>query len=408
MRKIILGIVLIFSLGIFSNASIVNADAAPGDTIIVLGEDLTQAQKDAILKEMGVKDPENALITTVSNEDEHKYLGDYIPAAQIGSNAISSAIILIGKKGDGLSLESKNINYVTDQMYGNALSTAGVKDAEIYITAPFEVSGTGALTGIIQAYEISSGIEIDEANKEVANEEMVLTSDLAENETIGEKEAADFINKIKKELSNADKLTKEELEEMIKEIAKDNGFDLTKDELHKLIELFRKFQELDIDWDVINQKVGDLKNEVSDFINSEEGANFIEKIKDFFAAIVDFFANLFNSNEPANNNSVNVNKEPEENINQENDVNDTQNDQVNNEENKKPNVEQENEEKNEEKNDEKVETEETNTNSNVEEKSDDKVDEETGTTEKDKTEEKESSDDTTTNGEETEVEVEDK
>lgn len=402
MRKIILGIALIFSLGIFANASVVNADAAPGDTIIVLGEDLTEAQKDAILKEMGVENPDDALITTVSNEDEHKYLGDYIPAAQIGSNAISSAIILIGKKGDGLSLESNNINYVTDQMYGNALSTAGLKDAEIYITAPFEVSGTGALTGIIQAYEISSGVEIDEANKEVANEEMVLTSDLAENETIGEEEAVDFISKIKKELSDADKLTKEELEEMIKEIAKDNGFDLTKDELSKLIDLFRKFQELDIDWDVINQKVGDLKNDVSDFINSEEGASFIEKIKDFFASIVDFFANLFDNSEPANNNSVNINEEPAENNNHDNDVNDEENNQVNNKGNNEQNVEKEEGEKTEEK----VENEETDTNSSSEEKKDDKVEDETETNENNNAEENESSDNATTNDEENEVEGE--
>ena len=29
-------------------------------------------------------------------------------------------------------------------MYLNALMTAGVKDAKVYVTAPFEVSGTAA------------------------------------------------------------------------------------------------------------------------------------------------------------------------------------------------------------------------------------------------------------------------
>src|SRR5690625_7899027 len=98
---------------------------------------------------MGVESTDDDQITTVSNADEHKYLGDYIPAAQIGQNAISSAMIVIGEKGDGLSLQLNNINYITEQMYGNALSTAGVKDDKIYINALFEVLMTGAFTYII-------------------------------------------------------------------------------------------------------------------------------------------------------------------------------------------------------------------------------------------------------------------
>src|SRR5699024_12798891 len=128
-----------------------------------------------ILNEMGVESPDEVQITTVSNADEHKYLGDYIPAAQIGQNAISSAMIVIGEKGDGLSLQLNNINYITEQMYANALSTEGVKDAKLYITAPITVSGTVALTGIIQADEVKSGATNDEDKKEVANQAIVRT-----------------------------------------------------------------------------------------------------------------------------------------------------------------------------------------------------------------------------------------
>src|SRR5690625_7847546 len=110
-------------------------------------------------------------------------------------------MIEIGEKGDRLSLQLNNINYITEQMYGNALSTAGVKDAKIYITAPFEVSGTGALTGIMQAYEVTSGETIDEDKKEVANEEMVITSELSDNESMDEEEATNLITLIKTKVS---------------------------------------------------------------------------------------------------------------------------------------------------------------------------------------------------------------
>lgn len=288
LKKFMISIAILMVISTFGYQPIVGADAAPGDRIVVLGEDLTSAQQNELLKEMGVESPDDVQITTVSNADEHKYLGDYIPAAQIGQNAISSAIIVIGEKGDGLSLQLKNIDYITEQMYGNALSTAGVKDAKIYITAPFQVSGTGALTGIMQAYEITSGVEIDEDKKEVANEEMVITSELSENESMDEEEAADFITLIKTKVSEEKPQSKEEIKQLIEEVANEKNYDLSKEEISKLVDLFQKFKDLNIDWDAVNQKINDAKGKVTDFLESDEGKGFIEKIKDFFKSLWNF------------------------------------------------------------------------------------------------------------------------
>ena len=285
MRKFILSLAMLMVFSSFGTLTTVAADAAPGDRIVVLGEDLTSEQQNKILNEMGVESPDEVQITTVSNADEHKYLGDYIPAAQIGQNAISSAMIVIGEKGDGLSLQLNNINYITEQMYGNALSTAGVKDAKIYITAPFEVSGTGALTGIMQAYEVTSGETIDEDKKEVANEEMVITSELSDNESMDEEEATNLITLIKTKVSEENPQTKEDIRIIIEEIADEKNYDLSKEEIEKLVDLFQKFKDLNIDWDVVNQKVNDAKGKVTDFLESDEGQNFIEKIKDFFKSL---------------------------------------------------------------------------------------------------------------------------
>src|SRR5699024_3419259 len=287
LKKFIVSMALLMTLSVFGYSMNVGADAAPGDRIVVLGEDLTKSQKNDILKEMGIDNPDDVQITTVSNADEHKYLGDYIPAAQIGQNAISSAIIVIGEKGDGLSLQLKNIDYITEQMYGNALSTAGVKDAKIYITAPFEVSGTGALTGIMEAYEITSGVEIDEDKEEVANEEMVITSELSDNESMNDEEAADFITLIKTKVSEEKPQTKEDIKNLIEEVANEKNYNLSKEEIEKLVNLFQKFKDLNIDWDAVNQKVDDAKGKVTDFLESDAGKNFIEKVKDFFRSLWD-------------------------------------------------------------------------------------------------------------------------
>ncbi len=285
LKKFIVSIVLLMTLTVFGYSINVGADAAPGDRIVVLGEDLTNAQKTDILKEMGIDNPDDVQITTVSNADEHKYLGDYIPAAQIGQNAISSAIIVIGEKNDGLSIQLNNIDYITEQMYGNALSTAGVKDAKIYITAPFQVSGTGALTGIMQAYEVTSGETITEDKKDAATEEMVITSELSENESMDEEEAANFITIIKQKISEKKPESKEEIKLLIEEVANEKNYDLTKEEITKLVDLFQKFKDLNIDWDAVNQKIDETKGKVTDFLESDEGKSLMEKIKDFFKSI---------------------------------------------------------------------------------------------------------------------------
>lgn len=65
---------------------------------------------------------------------------------------------------------------MTADMYKNALVTAGVQTQNI-VLMPMNVTGT-ALTGILKAFETSSGTKISEEVKQAANEELVVTSSL--------------------------------------------------------------------------------------------------------------------------------------------------------------------------------------------------------------------------------------
>src|SRR5699024_12574045 len=133
------------------------------------------------------------------------------------------------------------MDYITEQIYENALSTADVKDAKIYKTAPFQVSGTGALTGIMQAYEVTSGEKITEDKKDAATEEMVITSEHSENETMNEEEAANFITIIKQKISEKKPESKEEIKIIIKEVAKEKNYKINKKEIIKIVDIFQKF-----------------------------------------------------------------------------------------------------------------------------------------------------------------------
>ncbi|GGJ59556.1 uncharacterized protein YpuA (DUF1002 family) [Anoxybacillus voinovskiensis] len=267
------------------------ADAAEGDVIITLGENLTEAQKQQVLNEMNA--PQTAQTITVSNAEEHKYLDGLIPKAQIGTKAISSSMITIGAEGSGLDVETHNITWVTKEMYTNALITAGVKDAKIYITAPFPVSGTAALTGLMKAYEISSDKVIPEDVKKVANEEMVKTAQLAK--SIGNDQAVALFTKLKEEIAKNPPQTDADMRALIERVAKDLGITLTPDEINSLVSLFTKMKNLNIDWNQVNDQLNKAKEKLSAFLQSEEGKTFIQNIIDILKEIWQAIKSAFTS-----------------------------------------------------------------------------------------------------------------
>lgn len=285
--KPILAIFLTFTLILFPLKSF--ADALAGDVIITLGENLTESQKEQLLNEMDA--PENVTIVTVSNQEEHKYLNAYIPKAEIGTRAISSSKITIGESNSGLSVKTNNINWVTDDMYTNALITAGVKDADIYITAPFPVSGTAALTGIMKAYEVSAGEAIPEDVKDVANEEMVKTAKLAE--SVGTDKAAALIARVKNEIAKNEPKTDEDLQKIIVDAASDLGITLSDSDIQGLISLFNKMKNLDIDWNQVEKQMQNASEKISAFLKSDEGKTFIENVKAFFKSLIEAIKSIF-------------------------------------------------------------------------------------------------------------------
>ncbi|MBP3951259.1 DUF1002 domain-containing protein [Bacillus suaedae] len=285
LRKCIV-LTLLFTLAL---PIVVLADAIPGDIIVTLGEDLTEAQKNQLMTEMGVTAENN--IIYVTNEEEHQYLGSYISAARIGTNALSSSKITLGENGSGLIVESNNIDWISDEMYANALITAGVEDAEIYVTSPISVSGTAALTGLIKAYEIAADIEIPEEQKQVANEEMVKTGELSR--SIGVEEATDLMNRIKEELASNPVENEDDLRALIQRIANEMGITLTEEELNGLVSLFMRMKDLNIDWDQVQDQITKVRDNLGEYLNSEETQGFIQRFLDLINSLIDSIRGIF-------------------------------------------------------------------------------------------------------------------
>lgn len=177
-------------------------------------------------------------------------------------------------------------------MYMNALITAGVEDADIYVTAPFEVSGTAALTGLLKAYEAAMEIEIPEEQKQVANEEMVKTGELSL--TIGPENATELMNRIKEEIGDDPIESEEDLRALIQRIANEMGITLTDEELNGLVSLFMRMKDLNIDWDRVQNQITKVRDNLGDYLNREDTQSFIRSFLDFVNRVIDAIKGWFN------------------------------------------------------------------------------------------------------------------
>lgn len=252
-----------------------HAHANNEKSIVTLGEDLTSKQQQAVLTEMAVNESDTKIIT-ISNEEEHQYLDKYVPKKLIGSKSLSSSKITKTDPGSGISVETQNITWVTNDMYVNALATAGIKDSKIYITAPTDVSGTAALTGVMKAYEVSEKVKIPEGLKQLANEEMVKTAQLADQ--IGTEETEAFMQQLKDEITKQKPDTPVEIEKIIKYTAIAAGVELSDEMVSTLAALFMKMNELDIDWNIVSSQVIETGEKVNEFVQSEETQSFLTNV----------------------------------------------------------------------------------------------------------------------------------
>ena len=225
------------------------------DARAVIGANLTEEQISAVYSNFGVKRGDVTELR-VTNADERKYLEGYVEDSVIGTNSISCVYIEVLEEGEGLDVTTSNINWCTSQMYVSALATAGITDAKIIVAAPFEVSGTAALTGVYMAYEDITGETLDETAKLVSTQELTLTAELAEK--IGSYDSVEIVNELKLLLGETKNMTDEQLRREIESIASDLGVSLTDTQISQLISLCRSVMGLWGDGDFQAASFADL------------------------------------------------------------------------------------------------------------------------------------------------------
>ena len=254
----------------------------------VIGANLTDEQISAIYGVFGVKRGDVKEMT-ITNADEREYLEGYVDESLIGTKSISCVYIELFNDGDGLDVTTNNITWCKPEMYVNALATAGITDAKVIVAAPFNVSGTAALTGVYKAYEDITGQKLVENAKLVGTQELAVTSDLA-NE-IGSYDSTSIVNDLKGMLNETKDMSDSQLRDEIGKIAKEYKTTLTDKQTDQLVSLCRSMEKMDTG--ELMQRVDDVKNTVKKMAEAKTKAmGFIEKVKNVITSIGDFFRDI--------------------------------------------------------------------------------------------------------------------
>ncbi len=265
----------------------VRADAVE-QPYLSLGADLNKEEKATVLRLLGVDeaDLDQYMVVEITNADEHAYLDNYMSASVIGSRALSSVLIEKTEKGSGIDVTTKNITYCTEGMYENALTTAGITDADVVVAGPFNITGTAALVGAMNAYEDMTGENITEESKDAATNELVITSDLASALDDPDK-AEQFLALVKEEVLSRDLSSVEEITAAVDDCAQKIQIELTDEQKEQIAQLMEKISQLDLDVNTLKEQAADIYDQLSQLNINTEG--IWDTIKGFFRKVLDFF-----------------------------------------------------------------------------------------------------------------------
>ena len=246
--------------------------AGSGKTVIALGADLTAEQKQTVLELFGLTEEEYLAceVIPVTNAQEKAYLGGYLEDAVIGSRALSSVMLRPGREGGGINVTTRNINYCTAGMYRNALLTAGVKDVDVIVAAPFALSGTAALIGAIKAYERMEGQEIQDSVLRTSLEEMLITGTASETVKGAEQEAVEgLIAYVKGQVAENGLDTEEEILEAIRQGEKQFGVTLGEENVHQILGLMSRLKDMGLDSSYLIRQAEQLYEKYGDALTGQ-------------------------------------------------------------------------------------------------------------------------------------------
>lgn len=298
------------TLGIFSITS-VKADTWE-QPVMTLGTSLTAEQKQGTINVLSSKlNNSNFQQLTVTGDTLVQYLNPAGNNFTSASGVWSSAAIEKTSSGSGINVQildyngKNNITTITADQYKNAALTAGIADANIYVTSATPIDGSGALAGVYAAYS-KNGNSLNQAQVSAAQNEMGTLSDINEanknKDGYSDEQLNNAIAGAKSDMAKeGSNITVNEITNIINNQININHLNnvITDGQRQQIVQTMVAIRDSGAlnnsnFKDQANKLSNNIKKSAGDIfnkLNTEKNRNFLQKMWD---GIVSFFQGLFN------------------------------------------------------------------------------------------------------------------
>ncbi len=314
LKVILLSIVSLVAVGIFtSTLNTAKADDTLDQPVMTLGTSLTSDQRqgtiDALSSQLN-NSSSNYSTITVTGDTLVKYLNPSGSNFNSNSGVWSSALIEPTSSGSGINVTlvnykgNNNITTITADQYRNAALTAGISDANIYVTSATPIDGSGALAGIYAAYS-KNGSSLNQSQVNAAQNEMGVLSGITQankgkdgyTDQQLNNAVAGMKSDLAKEGSNA---SKTEITNIVNNNLQQNNLQniINNNQKTQLINLMVEIRDSGaLNNSNFKQQAQKLSSNITseaknifNKLNTQANRNFVQRIWD---SIVNFFSNLF-------------------------------------------------------------------------------------------------------------------
>lgn len=310
-KKIITACALFLGLGLTAGRVSAAKDTTP---VITLGTSLTASQKQGTLDVLkgALSDSSSYNTLTVTGSDLVTYLNPSGSSFTSSSGVWSSAAIEKTSSGSGINVRilnyngQNNITTITANQYRNAAVTAGITDANIYVTSAIPIDGSGALAGIYKAYA-KSGEKLNQKQITAAQDELNTLSGITkENKGKDGYSDAQLNNAVagaKKEMAKkGSNITKNQIITIVNNQIENNNLTnvITNEQKQQIVNILVEIRDSGaLNSSSFKQQASQAMSAIQKSakgifakLNTSENRNALQKLWD---AIVNFFTSLFSS-----------------------------------------------------------------------------------------------------------------
>ncbi|WP_432788234.1 DUF1002 domain-containing protein [Lactiplantibacillus plantarum] len=300
-------------VGLGSWQVLAHADSSSDEPIVTLGSSLTSSQKTGTINTLTASlNGADYQTLTVNGDTLVKYLNPAGESFTSSSGVWSSAMIQKTSSGSGINVKilnyngSNNITTITANQYKNAALTAGITDANIYVTSATPIDGSGALAGVYAAYA-KSGNSLNTKQVTAAQDELSTLSGITQanksKDGYTDSQLNNAVTGAKKEMAQkGSNITKNEITTIVNQQITNNNLTnvITNNQKTEIINLLVKIRDSGaLDSSSFKTQANSLMKNIQSNakgvfskLNTKENQNLLQKM---WSAIVNFFSSIFKS-----------------------------------------------------------------------------------------------------------------